>query len=89
MDPFVCNIVKNAKVFAFPTKYDFADPSDLSLIEKSCKQLLFLWRSFFRPTVSIPRPGCGLGGLDWDKQVKPIVSEILKSDKFYIYHNGK
>lgn len=28
-------------------------------------------------SVAIPRAGCGLGGLDWEKEVKPLVLSIF------------
>lgn len=63
-------------VITFPTKHDWKDPADLELIQQSCRELsslgLFLYGDIY-----LPRPGCGLGGLDYDSQVRPILLKNL------------
>jgi hypothetical protein len=85
-------------LFSFPTKEHYRDNSSLVLIEKSCKQILSKYNTVvFQnknvydkapriPKVVIPRPGCGFGGLNWEKQVKPICEKYLTSDDFIICH---
>jgi len=31
----------------------------------------------------LPRPGCSNGGLDWETEVKPVISKIL-SDRVWV-----
>jgi hypothetical protein len=35
------------------------------------------------PKVVMPRVGCGLGQLDWDNQVKPLL-EMYLDDRFWV-----
>lgn len=64
-------------VVCLPTKRDWRDPADLDLIRIEAGRLvacadLCRWR-----TVALPRLGCGLGGLDWETDVRLILSPIL------------
>jgi len=72
-------------VVAFPTKRHPSEDSDLDLIEGSAHELvkqagMWDWRR-----VVLGRPGCGLGSLDWDTQVKPLIEPIL-DDRFTVIH---
>ena len=69
----------------FPTKHNWRDKSDLTLIEESTKELV----DFFDKTVTdypvpiyLVRPGCSSGGLAW-KDVKPILEKYL-DDRFVV-----
>lgn len=80
--------VKSSKtlVFSFPTKYDYRDPSRPELIERSAVLISELITALGTPKqIYLPRPGCGLGGLEWDF-VKKIISPIL-DDRFTIISN--
>jgi len=68
---------------SFPTKYHWKDRSDISLIEKSTKQLLDLTNEYEWKKVILPRPGCSNGGLNYISQVKPLLSKYL-DDRFFI-----
>ena len=57
--------------------------SDLNLIQQSCSELKQLAVEKGWDSVVLPRPGCGKGGLDWEKVVKPTVSAYL-DDRFYV-----
>lgn len=74
------------KVFTFPTKTDPWKRSDLKLIEQSCKQLKEFMAKL--PNIEgfyLPRPGCGLGGLNWKTEVKPIVEKYFADeDRLFI-----
>jgi len=70
--------LKGPSIIMFPVKYQVWEPASLELIEKSCQELqakIDTWPSDF--TIALPRPGCGLGGLDWETQVKPICEKYL------------
>ena len=55
--------------------------SDLSLIERSARQLAEFAAESGWKSVVLPRPGCGAGELSWD-EVRPVLSSIL-DDRFY------
>lgn len=71
------------EIVSFPTKHDWRDQSDLKLIEESAKFLVIIANSMKWDKIYLPRPGCGLGGLDWETQVKPVIAPIL-DDRFYV-----
>lgn len=58
---------------SFPTKRHYSSPSSLELIEESLGQLIRLDVS----NVFVPKVGCGLGGLSWERQVRPMLVERL------------
>jgi hypothetical protein len=60
----------------YPTKYHWADPSDMNLIRISAIQLMEVVAKYQLPYVLLPRPGCDNGGLSWG-DVKPVISSIL------------
>ena len=65
---------------SFPTKHDWRNDSDIRLIADSAKII----RNIVEGTVLSTRPGCGLGGLDWHKHVRPMLEEIWLEDRFTI-----
>lgn len=76
------------RLFTFPTKEHWSKPSPEYLIERSATELTTAvdnhWpESDDRPTIYLPRPGCGNGGLLW-KDVKPLISPLLSSDSFVV-----
>lgn len=66
-------------LIAFPTKVSVADATaDIDLIKTSAEKLMeFLNLNPDISEVILPRPGCGIGGLDWDSQVRPVIDEIV------------
>lgn len=71
------------RVLTCPTKHDWHDRSDLTLIRRSCEQLVAICDKFGVRTCYLPRPGCANGGLDWETQVRPVVEPIL-DDRFVV-----
>ncbi len=65
----------------FPVKHHWSEVADLKLIARSVQELKVLSQrvsgNFF-----LPRPGCGNGGLHWDR-VKPLLVGSL-NDRFSI-----
>lgn len=70
-------------IVSYPTKEHFKDPAPKWLVIRSAEELLALTVRERWTKVAMPRPGCGLGGLDWERDVKPILSVIL-DDRFFI-----
>lgn len=67
----------------FPTKEHWSRLASLPLIHRSLLQLKreLVWEldTTSKPQrVLIPQIGCGLGRLDWEKQVRPVTEEVLK-----------
>lgn len=69
-------------IFSFPTINNFAQGSTLKLIKHSAVELKKLVDKFDLKEVILPRPGVGIGGLNWS-DVKPEIENIL-DDRFTI-----
>jgi len=74
--------LKELNIISFPTKNNWKDKSDIQLIVKSCVQLNATLENINKYAV-LPRPGCSNGGLDWEREVKPVISRIL-SDRVWV-----
>lgn len=75
---------KENKVLTFPTKNHWKENSQIDLIEHSALQLLDLIdRHELSGPFYLPKVGCGLGNLDWDTQICPLLSSIL-DDRFVV-----
>jgi len=85
----VCHVMWGLGIITFPVKHNWWEKADLTLIEKSCKELVQKvcdideFKSDTYPENNWPdevymvRPGCGNGGLRW-KDVEPILDKHLK-----------
>ena len=67
-------------IVSLPTKHDWRDDSDIDLIVRSLVQISNM---FPDKSIALTRPGCGLGGLDWNLVRKRV--EPLLDDRFTIY----
>lgn len=70
-------------VVTFPTKNHWRYKSEISLIDQSCRELVSLANANNWKEILLPPIGCGCGGLDFEKDVKPVISPIL-DDRFVI-----
>lgn len=59
-----------------PTKKDWRDPSKLEYIESGLIALVGVLRSMGINSVSVPKLGCGLGGLNW-VDVNSLIKKYL------------
>lgn len=77
-----------SRVICLPTKRNWRDPSTMDLVENGCYELAFIGRVLddveSKQLILVPRLGCGLGGLNWERQVRPVVDSILDSDRFIL-----
>lgn len=64
-------------LYSFPTKHDWRDDSDISLIRQSCREMVRLVYEDGIQTVYMPCPGCACGRLDYYQDVRPILMEEL------------
>jgi len=81
-------------IITFPTKHNWFENSDPSLIHKSACELYHMCTNDYINTadsygwekVYLVRPGCSNGKLDW-QDVKPIIEPILIGDNFVVVQN--
>lgn len=75
-------------IICLPTKRDWRHPSRMEYIEKGCREIVELSRILnsvqHTQPILLPKLGCGLGGLNWERQVRPVVDAILESDRFVL-----
>jgi len=57
--------------------------SSLELILQSAQALITQVNVGKFNSVVLPRPGCGLGGLSWEDEVRPLLARIL-DQRFYV-----
>lgn len=74
------------KILTCPTKHNWKENSDLTLITKSCQELVEMCDKFKIETCFLPVPGCGNGGLNYKTIVKPVL-ELMLDDRFYVCFN--
>ena len=65
----------------FPTKIHWKDLSSLDLILENAYYFIDNFPDHIN-NIALPKLGCGLGGLDWETQVRPMLENIL-DDRFY------
>lgn len=70
-------------IFSFPTINNLINGSNIQLIKQSATILKDYVEQFGLKNVVIPRPGCGIGSLDYYKEVRPELIDIL-DDRFTI-----
>jgi len=79
-------------VLNFPTKRHWRNPSRLDDIRVGLEAFVKGYETHRVASISFPQLGCGNGGLDWEKQVRPLMEHHLSSlpiDVFiHIYANG-
>lgn len=69
-------------IISMPTKNHVRDPSDPDLIVQSAKEMVIHANEYHLNRILVPRPGCGLGGLDWE-DVRNLLWPIFDG-RFYI-----
>ncbi len=69
----------NKWVLNFPTKKNWRSPSKLEYIELGLKKFVSEYERLGITSVAFPLLGCGNGGLDWEREVKPLMERYLKS----------
>ena len=75
------------RVVSFPVEETPFVVPDLKLIEQSCLELLELADQKQWQRIVVPRPGCGIGGLDW-RLVRPLLEKYF-DDRFVIIQKGE
>lgn len=75
-------------VICLPTKRDWKRNSRMIWIEKGCHELVDFGRILKdlgnTDPIYLPKLGCGLGGLNWEREVRPVMDAILEDDRFVL-----
>lgn len=66
----------------FPVKFEWNMHAAPILVAQSIKELVDSAEIFGWQRVVLPRPGCGNGSLDWDRDVKPLCAPL--DDRFLV-----
>lgn len=64
-------------IYNFPTKRHWRDRARLEDIEAGLATFTAVYRELGITSVAFPRLGCGLGGLDWEREVRPLMERVL------------
>lgn len=75
-------------IVTFPVKDNWYETAKLDLIYHSCVWLKHILDTHDIKKIVLPRPGCGNGKLDWEKEVKPVIKDIL-DDRILIISKGE
>ena len=65
------------RVLLFPTKKHWKSPSKVDYIEAGLKKFVDTYDEKKITSIAFPPIGCGLGGLSWENQVKPLMERYL------------
>ena len=65
-------------ILNFPTKKHWRQPSKIEYVEQGLKKFVETYEEKGITSVSFPQLGCGNGGLDWEKEVRPLMEKYLK-----------
>lgn len=64
-------------ILNFPTKIHYKDPSQLMFIEKGLKEFVNTYKHNGIVSIAFPQLGSSLGGLDWEREVHPLMLKYL------------
>ncbi len=89
-DEFHLDYMKDCvALWAYPTMHEIGTPADLRLVTRSAALMKEVADVFGYQNILIPRPGAGIGGLDWKEEVKPALEEILDGRFYLVHKDGK
>jgi O-acetyl-ADP-ribose deacetylase (regulator of RNase III) len=75
----------NKWVLNFPTKRHWRNPSKVEYIDDGLKKFVATWAEYGITSISFPQLGTGNGGLDWKKDVQPLMERYLKDLPLPVY----
>lgn len=73
----ICRLQTGRQILFCPTKRHWVNPSNLEWIRSSLKVIRDDYAIHGITSLAIPAIGCGLGQLDWDTDVRPLIIEYL------------
>ena len=65
-------------VLNFPTKQHWREKSTLEIIETGLQKFVTIYDQETITSIAFPKLGSGLGGLDWDTQIRPLMEQHLQ-----------
>lgn len=72
----------------FCTKTHWRRPSDIALIEDNLSMLYERWHAMDIRSIAMPPVGCGLGGLDYIKDVRPLLVRYFENTDYTVHVVG-
>lgn len=72
-------------IINFPTKNHWKEKSKIEYIERGLEYFIKYYKEIGIKSVAFPKLGCGLGGLDWDNEVKPLMEKFLSNLEIEVY----
>ncbi|GHP14022.1 hypothetical protein YK48G_14470 [Lentilactobacillus fungorum] len=72
-------------ILNFPTKQDWRNKSKVEYLESGLKKFVENYRRLGITSISFPELGAGNGGLNWDKEVRPLMEKYLSRLPIRIY----
>lgn len=72
-------------ILNFPTKKHWRDKSKIEYLEAGLQKFADTYDSKGMLEVSFPMLGCGHGGLDWEKEVQPLMEKYLQPLPINVY----
>lgn len=60
-------------ILCMPTKYDWRKPSTTTYIDMALDDFITYYQEWGIDSIAFPKIGCGLGQLDWESQVHPML----------------
>ncbi len=76
---------KEQQVLLFPTKAHWKDPSEVAYIEEALEYLVEHLATLNVTELALPPIGCGLGKLDYYKEVRPLIHKYLGDVDIDVY----
>jgi O-acetyl-ADP-ribose deacetylase (regulator of RNase III) len=76
---------ENKWILNFPTKRHWRSKSKIEDIELGLQKFVDTYAEKGITSISFPMLGCGNGGLDWEKEVRPLMEYYLKNLPIDIY----
>jgi len=88
--PGICILYKenNTYIANLATENHWRDGAKEKWISESLKNLRHIMKTHHFSSVAIPRIGCGLGGLNWNK-IRPLILKELEGVPFTIWLDGE
>jgi O-acetyl-ADP-ribose deacetylase (regulator of RNase III) len=72
-------------IINFPTKKHWRDPSRVDYIEAGLVEFVRIYEQHGLSSVAFPQLGCGQGGLNWERQVRPVMEKYLQALSLPVY----
>ena len=72
-------------ILNFPTKEDWRGKSKIEYLEKGLRKFKDTYDEKGIESISFPMLGCGHGGLDWEREVQPLMEKYLQPLPINVY----